>query len=496
MYCASDCSLAAAAESSPRRSRAWSRSWRVCAASSSISASRARSCSVSNCSKPSRACAGIALSFEVVAVGRQMLRFRFAARVSRPRRLRSASWRACTRSPISESSDSMRCRTSPPPSDAVLPASPPSRMRVPLSAPPPRAAGGAPPAIPAPRQSAVPVACALASRPAISPCLRAMMASCSCAPPQGAAIRARATSSARRTRDISASSCCSRWPEVIACCLGLALLAFETIEQGSKLFNFAAQREHSISSSRKRALQIFQLAQHIAQFALHGKRPFGALFAAGDGDVVKAFPGLREEKRIRIFQRQSPRHVRIGHDVAIAQLRQNHFQRLAKAIQHADRVLQRHNLSRRRSAVRGFIQHERKLRLRIFRMHQEGRAAIDIAAQQAQTFIRRVPRFHHDVVQFVAQKVFHDALVARLDLQKVSQHADGCQPALHHARLKQPAHRFGRISVLGDDRFQRSLFTQRRRKFRAQHIEMRFGFQFPASLLRFDQPPKLARSLP
>ena len=93
---------------------------------------------------------------------------------------------------------------------------------------------------------------------------------------------------------------------------GFALFAVEAIEQGTEVFNFAAESEHAHFFVAQGAFQIFELAQYFAQFALHGKRPFGALFASGDGDVVETFAGLREEERVRIFKRQvrAPRWLR------------------------------------------------------------------------------------------------------------------------------------------------------------------------------------------
>ena len=47
---------------------------------------------------------------------------------------------------------------------------------------------------------------------------------------------------------------------------------------------------------------------------------------------------LRQEERIRIFQRQPARIRRIAHDVAVTQFRENHFQRPSKTIEHPNRV--------------------------------------------------------------------------------------------------------------------------------------------------------------
>jgi len=54
------------------------------------------------------------------------------------------------------------------------------------------------------------------------------------------------------------------------------------------------------------------LAEEVAEFALHGKRAFGALAASGYRDVVEALAGLREKKRIRVAEREDrePRKIR------------------------------------------------------------------------------------------------------------------------------------------------------------------------------------------
>ena len=92
-------------------------------------------------------------------------------------------------------------------------------------------------------------------------------------------------------------------------------------------------------------------------------------------------------------------------------------------------MLQRNHAVAVRDLVRGLVEEERELRLRILGMDEEGGAAIDIAAQQAQAFVGRVPRLHHDVVQFVAQEVVDHMLVAVFHLEEVGQHADRRKPS-------------------------------------------------------------------
>ena len=101
------------------------------------------------------------------------------------------------------------------------------------------------------------------------------------------------------------------WPEVMRLMFGFALFAVEAVEQGSEFFDFAAQGEHTHFFVAQGAFQIFELAQDFAQFALHRQRAFGALLAAGDGDVVKAFARLRKEERVGIFECETAGDVRL-----------------------------------------------------------------------------------------------------------------------------------------------------------------------------------------
>src|ERR1700722_17018750 len=120
-------------------------------------------------------------------------------------------------------------------------------------------------------------------------------------------------------------------------------------------------------------------------------------------------------------------------------------------------------------------------------MDEECSAAVDIGAQQPKTFVGRVPRLDHNVVQFVAQEIFHHPLEARFHFQKIAQHADGSQSALHHAGLKEAAHRLGGVAVLIDNGFERSLSAERGGIFSAENVKMSLGLdlsRFFASIRR------------
>ncbi len=260
--------------------------------------------------------------------------------------------------------------------------------------------------------------------------------------------------------------------------LGLALFAFETIQQGSEVFNFPAEREHSHLFFAQSALQVFELPQNFAKLALHRKRALGALFSTCDRHVVEAFSRLREEKRVGIFESQATCGIGAGNDVAVAKLRENYLQRLSEAVENANRMFQRHDGSCRRRAMCSFIQDEGELGLRVLGMNQEGGAAVDVAAQQAQAFVGSVPGLDHDVVQLVAQEVFHHALETRLDFKKIREHADRREAALHHPRLEKAANRLGGVSVFCDHCLQRSFLAESGGRLRAENIKMSLGSVF------------------
>src|ERR1700733_4553121 len=111
-------------------------------------------------------------------------------------------------------------------------------------------------------------------------------------------------------------------------------------------------------------------------------------------------------------------------------------------------------------------------------MNQEGGAAVDVAAQQAKPLVSGVPRFDHNVIQLVAQKVLDDALETWLDFKKIRQDADGREAALHYSGLKKPANGLRGISMFGDHRFKRAFFPLGCREFSAKQVEMRLSFCF------------------
>ncbi len=111
-------------------------------------------------------------------------------------------------------------------------------------------------------------------------------------------------------------------------------------------------------------------------------------------------------------------------------------------------------------------------------MNQEGGAAVNVAAQQAQAFVGRIPRLHDNVVQFVAQEVVDHVLIAAFDFKEIGEHADGSAAALQPTRSEELADRLGGIAVLGDDAFERTLLTHEGGVLAAQRVEVALGIGF------------------
>src|ERR1019366_3360007 len=254
--------------------------------------------------------------------------------------------------------------------------------------------------------------------------------------------------------------------------LAFALVVLKAMQQAGQLVDFASQCGHTQLFGGHGALHLDHLLQYFAQFALHGERSLAALLAAGHGDVVEALTGLGKEEGIGIFQCEIAAGTSIGHNVAVAELGQNHLKRFAEAVEHTNAMLEWNYAFSVRDLVRGLVEEERKLRLRIFGMDEEGCAAIHVAAQQAQTLVGSVPRLHHDVIQLVAQEIVNHVLIAIFDFEKVSEHAHRRKIFLHRARGEEPAHRFGSVAMLGDDSFQRTPLAHGAGVLATQRIQM------------------------
>ncbi len=103
------------------------------------------------------------------------------------------------------------------------------------------------------------------------------------------------------------------------------------------------RRKHaaSISACARLCLEPGELAFSLAQFTLQSQRAFAGRLAAGHGRVVEALTLAGEEKCVAVLSGEPLRFGWIFDQVAVLELGQDGFERSPKAIQHADRVLER-----------------------------------------------------------------------------------------------------------------------------------------------------------
>ena len=231
------------------------------------------------------------------------------------------------------------------------------------------------------------------------------------------------------------------------------------------------------------SVERIELLLRVAQLALDGERAFRTRLAAGDGDVVEALAGGREEEGARIFERERACGAGIGRDVAFAQLGQDGFERCTEAVEHADAVLQAHDAFAAGLRAGGLGGIEGELGLRIMRMHEEGCAAIDIALEQAHAFVGGVPAFDDDVVELVAQVLVDDAFVLAFDFKKIGERTDGGEASATSAGgvaigAEELAYGVGGVAVLADEAFERIAAAGERGVFGAERIAAAAGLGF------------------
>ena len=66
-------------------------------------------------------------------------------------------------------------------------------------------------------------------------------------------------------------------------------------------------------------------------------------------------------------------------------------------------------------------------------MHEKCGPTVHVGAEKTQALVRRIPRFHHDVIQFIAQEIFDYPFIACLHFKEISQYTSGSQATLHHS---------------------------------------------------------------
>src|SRR6185437_13877534 len=123
----------------------------------------------------------------------------------------------------------------------------------------------------------------------------------------------------------------------------------------------------------------------------------------------------------------------IGSDKTFAQLGQDHFERFAEAVEHANAAGEGDDGVARRSGARALVDNKGKLGLRVAGVYEEGRASIDVTLEQAHAFIGGAPGLHHDKVQLVAQEIVDYAFILIVHFEEIGEDADGSVSAAFHA---------------------------------------------------------------
>ena len=234
---------------------------------------------------------------------------------------------------------------------------------------------------------------------------------------------------------------------------------------------------------RQLLLGLLYLLLNLGQLALEGQRTLCARTAAGDGDVVEGLAGGREEERLRVRERERARGVGVRRDEAFAQLGQDHFERLAEAVQDADAVLQRDDAFDAFDVGLGGARHafgEGEVGLGVVGMNEEGGAAGYVGLEQMHAGVGGIPALDDDVVQLVAQELVDDALVLAIDFEEVGERAYGSHAVgvlLVGVGLEDVADRVGRVAVLADEGFERVAAAIERRDFAAQLVAAALGLR-------------------
>jgi len=128
--------------------------------------------------------------------------------------------------------------------------------------------------------------------------------------------------------------------------------------------------------------------------------------------------------------------------------------------------------------VRGFVEDEGELGLRILRMNQEGGATVDVAAQQTEALVGGVPGFDNDVIEFVAKEFVDDTLVFAVDFEEVGQRAYGGHSVgvlFVGVGLEDVADGVGGVAVFFDERFEGVAAAVECRDFATQLVASALG---------------------
>ena len=91
----------------------------------------------------------------------------------------------------------------------------------------------------------------------------------------------------------------------------------------------------------------------------------------------------------------------------------------------------------------------------VFRMDEEGGAAVGAGLEQVDALLGGGPAIDDEVVEFFAEEFVDYAFVLAADFKEVSERADGRHAWAERAGLEELAHGVGGVAVVADERLER-----------------------------------------
>ena len=215
-------------------------------------------------------------------------------------------------------------------------------------------------------------------------------------------------------------------------------------------------------------------AGQFAQFTLESQRSAAGFLAAADRMAMVADALRQQEKRIRIFDRQSLCGGAIPREIAAREAGKQVRGSCRESVGETKMVAQPANHPIRAGQFVGLAQP-----FIGYRMNQECCAAVEIGAHDIDAALGLIPIVDDDIFQLFVQEIFGGFFVGRIDLDEIRQHASR-NKSFRFApfdRGKQTLDTFSCIRAMRKDFFERILAGFEARGFGSQMIEIvpRFG---------------------
>ena len=135
------------------------------------------------------------------------------------------------------------------------------------------------------------------------------------------------------------------------------------------------------------ALNLSKPCVGLTQITLERKRSFAGRLSASDCGIVKGFTGRSKEPRVGMLAGKIARLRNFFNDVTIAQLGQDSFKRVSKAVEYTNDVAQRSDAGASiQFSCCGFV-----FAVSGTRMDKKCSAAIDSGFQQFDSFVCCIP---------------------------------------------------------------------------------------------------------